>query len=62
MSSKVRIVKRQEANESPVAVQDVVKSEQQRNREIVGVIKGWIDEFRLRSAANSQAALAFINK
>jgi hypothetical protein len=38
------------------------KNERQRNREMVGVIKGWVEEFKLRNVSRSEAALAFLNK
>jgi hypothetical protein len=63
MSSKIRIVKRRKAHESMrVTANDDAKSEQQRNREIVGVIKSWIEEFKLRSSSRSKAALVLLNK
>jgi hypothetical protein len=63
MSSKVRIVKRRKVDESmPVVTKDNVKNEQQRNREVIGVIKSWIDEFKLRTASNAEAALILLNR
>lgn len=63
MSSEIRIVKRQKADESlRVNANGKAKSEQQRNREIVGVIKSWIEEFKLRSSSRSKAALVLLNK
>ena len=63
MSSQVRIVKKQTAAEAvPTQVSDVVKNESQRNREIVGVIKSWIDEFKLRSKQESRVTLPLLNK
>ena len=63
MSSEIRIVKRQKADESlHVKANGNAKSEQQRNREIVGVIKSWIEEFKLRSSSRSKAALVLLNK
>jgi hypothetical protein len=63
MSSEIRIVKRQKADESlRVNANGNAKSEQQRNREIVGVIKSWIEEFKLRSSSRSKAALVLLNK
>jgi hypothetical protein len=38
------------------------KNEQQRNREIVGVIKSWIQEFKLRNRSGSEASVALLNK
>ena len=63
MSSEVRIVKRRKVDESmPVVTKDNVKNEQQRNREVVGVIKNWIDEFKLRTASKAEAALILLNR
>ena len=63
MSSQIRIVKRQKTYKSMrVTASGSAKSEQQRNREIVGVIKSWIEEFKLRTVAKSEAALALLNK
>ena len=62
MSSQVRVVKKPKADASRIAPNGDAKNEQQRNREIVGVIKSWIQEFRLGNASRSQAALALLNK
>jgi len=63
MSSKVRIVKRRKVDESmPVVTKDDVRNEQQRNREVIGVIKSWIDEFKLRTASQAEAALILLNR
>ena len=63
MSSQIRIVKRQKAHGSTrVTANGSAKSEQQRNRATVGVIKSWIEEFRLRGASRSKAALVLLNK
>ena len=63
MRSEIRIVKRQKADKSlRVNANRNNKSEQQRNREIVGVIKSWIEEFRFRSTSSSQAALVRLTK
>jgi hypothetical protein len=63
MRSEIRIVKRQIADESlRVNANGSNKSEQQRNREIVGVIKSWIEEFKLRGSSRSKAALVLLNK
>lgn len=63
MSSATRIVKRQKADESlRVNANGNTKSEQQRTREIVGVIKSWIEEFKLRGSSRSKAALVPLNK
>jgi len=63
MRSEIRIVKRQKADKSlRVNANGNAKSEQQRNREMVGVIKGWVEEFKLRAVSRSEAALALLNK
>jgi hypothetical protein len=59
MSSQIRVVKKQKADESMrAAVERNTKNEQQRNREIVGVIKSWIQEFKLRNRSGSEVSLA----
>lgn len=63
MSSKIRIVKRQKAHEpTRVTANGNAKSAQQRNREIVGVVTSWIEEFKLRASSRSKAALVLLNK
>ena len=63
MSSKVRIVKKQKVDESlPIVSKDKVKSQQERNREVIGVIKSWIDEFKLSAAARSEVAMVLLNR
>ena len=63
MSSKVKLIKRSKAEELPkVVAKDKVQSEQQRNREIVEVIKSWIDDFKLQSISKRESALAFLIK
>ena len=63
MSSQVRVVKKQNADASVRGtVKSRAKNEQQRNREIVGVIRSWIEEFRLRTTTSSQAALVRLTK
>jgi len=63
MRSEIRIVKRQQADQAlRVNANGNAKSEQQRNREIVGVIKCWIEEFKLRDSSRSRAALVLLNK
>jgi hypothetical protein len=63
MSSQVRVVKKPKASELTHGATDGnVKNERQRNREIVGVIKGWVTEFKVRTASRSEAALALLNK
>jgi len=63
MRSEIRIVKRQKADKSlRVNANGNAKNERQRNREMVGVIKGWVEEFKLRAVSRSEAALALLNK
>ena len=64
MTSQIRVVKKPKKARGSLRVSPNgnAKNEQQRNREMVGVIKSWIDEFKLRSASRSQAAVALLNK
>ena len=63
MSSQIRVVKKAEADGSTrIAPKRQRENEQQRNREMVGVIKGWVEEFKLRAVSRSEAALALLNK
>jgi len=62
MSSQVRVVKKPKVDAMRVATNGDGKNERQRNREIVGVIKGWVEEFKLRTVSRSEAALALLNK
>jgi hypothetical protein len=63
MSFQVRVVKRPKAGVlTRVAAPGHTKNEQQRNREIVAVVKSWIDEFKLRTPSRSEAALVFLKK
>lgn len=63
MSSQVRVVKKAKDDASMrVAINGDGKNERQRNREMVGVIKGWVEEFKLRTVSRSEAALALLNK
>jgi len=63
MSSQIRVVKKAKGDDlTRVVANDNAKNERQRNREIVGVIKSWIEEFRLRSTSSSQAALVRLTK
>lgn len=63
MISKVRVVKKQKLDEvMPTQPQNIVKTQQQRNREMAGVVEGWIDEFKIHSASKYRAALLFMNK
>jgi len=51
MNSRVRVVKKQETSESKQPTMDSKTSERLRNREMVTVVKSWIDEFKLSSRA-----------
>ncbi|PWT89795.1 MAG: hypothetical protein C5B55_10780 [Blastocatellia bacterium] len=63
MSSQVRLIKKGKALESMhAAANATAKNEQQRNREIVGIVKSWIDEFKLGRASRSQTALLLLIK
>lgn len=64
MNSRVRIVKRNETNETNEPGQTVVdsKTELVRNREMVAVVKSWIDEFKLRSTQRPQLTLPLPSK
>ena len=63
MSSKVKLVKKVATDHTKrVAAKSKLVSEQQRNRELVEVIKSWIDEFRLQTESKSQDALALLVK
>jgi hypothetical protein len=63
MSSQVRVVKKPKDDASMcVATNGNSKNDRQRNREMVGVIKGWVEEFKLRTISRSEAALALLNK
>lgn len=63
MSSKVKLVKKTKSDQlTQVITKNEVKSDQERNREIVGVIKSWIDDFKLHTAAKTEAALILLTK
>ncbi len=61
MNSRVRIVKRNESSE-PKQVVSSKPTELVRNREMVAVVKSWIDEFKLRSRQERRVALPLLNK
>jgi len=48
MSSQIRIVKKDQDKRSKQPAINQAKSERQRNREIVAVVKSWIEELELR--------------
>jgi hypothetical protein len=64
MNSRVRIVKRNEPGEPKQSATDskATATELVRNREMVAVVKSWIDEFKLRSSQRHRAALPLPNK
>jgi len=62
MNSRVRIVKRNEASEPKHAATDSKPSELVRNREMVAVVKSWIDEFKIRSRQAPRVTLPLPNK
>ena len=63
MSSKIKLVKKGKVDStSPVSANDHVMTEQQLNRQIVGVIKGWIDEFKVRRTSEMQSALLMLSR
>ena len=61
MNSRVRIVKRNEAHE-PKQPAELSPTQAVRNREMVAVVKSWIDEFKLRSRQQPRIALPLPNK
>jgi hypothetical protein len=62
MSSQVRVVKRSRPEASRLVAKRKVKNERQGNREIAGVVKTWIEEFQVRTAERTEAALTLLNK
>ena len=62
MNSRVRIVKRNETSEPKQIASDSKASELDRNREMVAVVKSWINEFKLRSRQELGATLPLLNK
>jgi len=57
MNSRVRIVKRNEIHEPKKVGPGGKPTELRRDREMVTVVKSWIDEFKLRSRQNTQITL-----
>ena len=49
MNSRIRIVKRNQTVGPKESATNVQATEQVRNREMVAVVKNWIDEFKLRT-------------
>jgi hypothetical protein len=62
MSSQVRVVKRSKPKASRLVAKRKVKNERQGNREIAGVVKTWIEEFQVRTAERTEAALTLLHK
>jgi hypothetical protein len=58
MSSQVRIVKKNEIRDRQPVSRDSKGGDAARDREIVAVVKGWIQEFKLRSERATGIALA----
>jgi len=48
MSSQIRVIKKDRENGSKQPRRSENKTEQQRNREIVAVVKSWVEELQLR--------------
>ena len=61
MNSRIKIVKRNESSE-PNQIANSKPTELVRNREMVAVVKSWIDEFKLRSRQKSGVTLPLLNK
>ena len=62
MNSRVKIVKRNEIREPKKVGQGGKPTELLRDREMVTVVKSWIDEFKLRRRQNTQIMLPLPNK
>jgi len=62
MNSRVKIVKRNEASEPKQAGAESKPTELVRNREMVAVVKGWIEEFKIRSRQAPRVTLPLPNK
>jgi len=62
MNSRVRIVKRNEIHEPKKVGPGGKPTELRRDREMVTVVKSWIDEFKLRSRQNTQITLPVPHK
>jgi hypothetical protein len=62
MNSRIKIVKRNESSEPNQIATNSKPAEVVRNREMVAVVKGWIDEFKLRSRQESRSTLPLLNK
>jgi hypothetical protein len=62
MNSRVRIVKRNETSEPKQTTMNVQATELVRNREMVAVVKSWIDEFKLRSTQKPRVTFPLPNR
>ena len=62
MNSRVRIVKRNEASEPKQVGTNGKTTELVRNREMIAVVKSWIDEFKIRSREESRVTLPLLNR
>jgi hypothetical protein len=62
MNSQIRIVKRNETNEPKQEAITGKSTELVRNREMVAVVKSWIDEFKLRSTQQRRVTLPLPNR
>ncbi len=62
MNSRIKIVKRNESSEPNQIATSGKPTEPVGNREMVAVVKSWIDEFKLRSRQESRVTLPLLNK
>jgi hypothetical protein len=62
MNSRIKIVKRNESSEPKQVATTSKPTELLRNREMVAVVKSWIDEFKLRSRQGPRVTLSLLNK
>ena len=62
MNSRIRIVKRNEASEPKQPATDSQSTDFVSNREMVAVVKGWIEEFKIRSRQAPRVTLPLPNK
>ena len=62
MNSRIRIVKRNESGEPNQVASNDKSTELVRNREMVAVVKSWIDEFKVRSRQETRVTLPLLNK
>ena len=61
MNSRIRIVKRSVNSEPKQSAPDG-KAELVRNREMVAVVKSWIDDFKLRTRQERRVTLPLPNR